>query len=373
VVGVAAGDYHSLAVKSDGTVWAWGYNDYGQVGSGTISYLVTTPVQTSGLTGIGAVSAGYYHSIAYIGGAINQPPTADAGAPQTVECTGASSADVTLNGSGSSDPDSSDTLTYTWSWTGGSATGENPTASFPLGLTIVTLTVDDGNSHVVTATTTVTVQDTTLPTVNAGPDALNVEATSATGALFDVAAQSSATDTCCAVNMSIAPVDTYPLGDTTVTVSATDCSNNPGSDQMVVRVVDTTPPVVTAQLIPQFISDDEEEDEHHGGHHAEGLFKVVFTVSDIADPNPVITAMLNGTAVTNGQIVKLERDDKMKVEMEHGMLEIKGMSFIALMSQLPMPRAIRAVRLPYSLSHLSKSMNTRKSTRTKSMTITMTD
>ena len=35
VVAVAAGYYHSLAVKTDGTVWAWGDNDYGQLGDGT--------------------------------------------------------------------------------------------------------------------------------------------------------------------------------------------------------------------------------------------------------------------------------------------------------------------------------------------------
>ena len=35
VVAVAAGDRHSLALKSDGTVWAWGSNDYGQLGDGT--------------------------------------------------------------------------------------------------------------------------------------------------------------------------------------------------------------------------------------------------------------------------------------------------------------------------------------------------
>src|SRR3972149_1622328 len=34
VYAVSAG-YHSLALKQDGTVWAWGKNDYGQIGNGT--------------------------------------------------------------------------------------------------------------------------------------------------------------------------------------------------------------------------------------------------------------------------------------------------------------------------------------------------
>ena len=32
---VAAGAYHSLGLKSDGTVWAWGQNNYGQLGDGS--------------------------------------------------------------------------------------------------------------------------------------------------------------------------------------------------------------------------------------------------------------------------------------------------------------------------------------------------
>lgn len=32
---IAAGTWHCLAIKGDGTVWAWGRNDYGQLGDGT--------------------------------------------------------------------------------------------------------------------------------------------------------------------------------------------------------------------------------------------------------------------------------------------------------------------------------------------------
>ena len=32
---IAAGDSHTMALKSDGTLWAWGYNLCGQLGDGT--------------------------------------------------------------------------------------------------------------------------------------------------------------------------------------------------------------------------------------------------------------------------------------------------------------------------------------------------
>jgi alpha-tubulin suppressor-like RCC1 family protein len=44
VVAIAAGDGHSLAVKSDGSVWAWGNNDIYQLGDGTYTDS-STPVQ----------------------------------------------------------------------------------------------------------------------------------------------------------------------------------------------------------------------------------------------------------------------------------------------------------------------------------------
>jgi len=63
VVNIAAGIIHSLALKSDGTVWAWGYNGHGQLGDGTTTGR-NTPVQVSGLTGVVDIAAGTYHSLA---------------------------------------------------------------------------------------------------------------------------------------------------------------------------------------------------------------------------------------------------------------------------------------------------------------------
>ncbi|NTX58519.1 hypothetical protein [Myxococcus sp. CA039A] len=48
---IAAGDSHSLALRSDGTAWGWGYNAFGEVGDGITSKR-STPVPVPGLIGI---------------------------------------------------------------------------------------------------------------------------------------------------------------------------------------------------------------------------------------------------------------------------------------------------------------------------------
>jgi len=58
VIAISAGGYHSAALKSDGTVWAWGWNGEGQLGNGTTSDINPFPVQVTGLTGVKAIAAG---------------------------------------------------------------------------------------------------------------------------------------------------------------------------------------------------------------------------------------------------------------------------------------------------------------------------
>ena len=65
VTAIAGGGYHTVALKSDGTVVAWGYNYYGQT---------SVP---AGLSGVTAIAAGYSHTVALtLGPVISTQPTA---------------------------------------------------------------------------------------------------------------------------------------------------------------------------------------------------------------------------------------------------------------------------------------------------------
>src|SRR5215211_6211122 len=66
---IAAGGAHGLALKDDGTVWAWGMNQDSQLGNGTYTLGtstpgVNTPVQVSNLSTVKAIAGGGLHSLA---------------------------------------------------------------------------------------------------------------------------------------------------------------------------------------------------------------------------------------------------------------------------------------------------------------------
>jgi alpha-tubulin suppressor-like RCC1 family protein len=59
---VSSGAHHSLAIKADGTLWAWGYNYFGQLGVGD-NVNRSSPTQIDG-SSWSKISAGFYHSLA---------------------------------------------------------------------------------------------------------------------------------------------------------------------------------------------------------------------------------------------------------------------------------------------------------------------
>ena len=75
VIAIAAGADHSLALDADGAVWAWGSNQYGQVGSATgkdcggntLNAVACshTPKRVPGLGTVRAIAAGANHNLAF--------------------------------------------------------------------------------------------------------------------------------------------------------------------------------------------------------------------------------------------------------------------------------------------------------------------
>ncbi|AEC02809.1 fimbrillin family protein [Parasphaerochaeta coccoides] len=69
VAAVSTGPGHTMILKKDGTLWATGLNEYGQLGDGTMTTIRTPPVQVKAstddndfMTDVAAVSAGLYHT-----------------------------------------------------------------------------------------------------------------------------------------------------------------------------------------------------------------------------------------------------------------------------------------------------------------------
>jgi len=120
-----------------------------------------------------------------------------------------------------------------------SVTSDSPD-TFPLGETVITWTATDSSGNSATATQTVTVVDTTAPGITA-PDSITIEASGAEGNLADIGL-GSGSDTVEIISVTSDSPDTFPLGETVITWTATDSSGNSATATQTVTVVDTTAP-----------------------------------------------------------------------------------------------------------------------------------
>jgi hypothetical protein len=169
------------------------------------------------------------------------PPTAIAGADQTVECAGATTP-VTLDGTASTA--GSGTIN-SYSWAEGSTslgTGATLSVSLPAGSHTITLTVTDTGGGSDTDDVVVNIADTVAPTINvAGSNPMTVECHTT---FTDPGA--TATDACAGslpVNSS-GTVDANTPGSYEIHYTASDGSHTANATRTV-NVVDTTPPSIS--------------------------------------------------------------------------------------------------------------------------------
>ena len=117
-------------------------------------------------------------------------------------------------------------------------------SSFPLGNTTVTWTATDESGNTSTATQIITIRDTTKPTITAPAD-ITQEATSASENTVTLG-DAKADDTVSLVSVTNDAPKTFPIGETTVTWTATDSSGNISYATQKVTIADTTKPTITA-------------------------------------------------------------------------------------------------------------------------------
>jgi len=114
----------------------------------------------------------------------------------------------------------------------------NAPATFPLSITTVTWTASDAAGNTATAQQQVVVQDTTPPVLTA-PAAVSANSTTGQPIVVTIGTATS-TDAFTPVSITNNAPATFPIGNTTVTWTATDANNNSTTATQLVTVNDTS-------------------------------------------------------------------------------------------------------------------------------------
>ena len=203
---------------------------------------------------------------------------------------------------------------------------------FPLGGTLVTHAATDVAGNSASATHTVTVVDTTSPTLTA-PSPLILECNAENGlessdpaiqAWLNSASASDLVDADPTITNDLVP-GLCDVGVTkTVTFTATDDFNNSNMATSTITVVDNTAPTVTAAFEP---NDKIKKDS--------GLYTAVFACSDNCDPSPSLKGVIR-TPSLDGLEVKLKVKSRVEVKfnLKKGKVTISGPDPQAILDQI---------------------------------------
>ena len=63
-IAISAGYNHTCILQSNGSVWCWGYSEFGELGNGDLDITSDGGAQVSGLSDVTAIAAGYEHTCA---------------------------------------------------------------------------------------------------------------------------------------------------------------------------------------------------------------------------------------------------------------------------------------------------------------------
>jgi hypothetical protein len=181
----------------------------------------------------------------------NFPPVANAGPDQVLSANSSCQQTVALNGSASTDPDG-DALTYVWSGSFGIASGSQANITLGVGTHVLTLTVQDPSGATSSDTVTIRINDVTPPALSV-PESFSVNtAPGQAGANVSFTDLLAAADGCGSVQLSSTPASGsfFPVGQTVVTVTATDAAGNQTQASFTITVADAEAPVATYSKVP---------------------------------------------------------------------------------------------------------------------------
>lgn len=214
----------------------------------------------------------------------NTAPVISALADRTVEATGPGGAIVTYTGSATDAKDGAVPVFF-----------DPPSGStFPLGSSIVVALAQDFAGNLAGTSFTVNVVDTTPPSLSL-PVAVTVEATSPAGAVVELPGSAfDLVDGDVGIAFTPATGTVFPLGDTTVTATATDDTENSATGSFVVSVRDSSAPEIRS-LTPSLT-------QLWPANHQLVALSINAEVVDAVDPAPKVRVVsVTSSEPDNGQ------------------------------------------------------------------------